>query len=169
MPSVLLKVTKSHNRRYLILSVGLRSSPPWDYLMCMLVFKTLHGLTTAYLLNEFSHARDFHSYNTRHRDLLRLSLARTTKYQGSFRFSGAKIWNTLPLALRSEHDLNKFGFGLKRHFRSKPNWASNTFAILSCSNFLSVIVFCVVFFLFIRTPFTPASLNWAPLNKYWSK
>ena len=85
-----------------------------DYLKCMLVFKRLHGLTPAHLLNEFTHARDFHSCNTRHRDLLRLLLARTTKYQASFRFSGAKIWNTLPLALRSEHDLNKFGFGLKK-------------------------------------------------------
>ena len=77
-----------------------------DYLKYMLVFKNLDGLAPAYLLNEFSHARDFYSYNTRHRDLLRLLLARTTKYQGSFRFSEAKIWNTLPLALRSEHDLN---------------------------------------------------------------
>ena len=68
------------------------------------------------------------------------------------RFSGAKIWNTLPLALRSGHDLNKFGFGLKRHLRSKPNWASNTIVILSCSNFLSVIVFCVVVFFFSSGP-----------------
>ena len=78
-----------------------------DYLKCMLVFKSLHGLAPAYLLNEFSHARDFHSYNTRHRDFFRLPLARTTKYQGSFRFSGTKM-DTLPLALWSEHDLNKF-------------------------------------------------------------
>ena len=96
---------------------------------------SLHGLAPAYLLNEFSHSRDFHSYNKRHRDLLRLLLARTTKYQGSFRFSGAKIWNTLPLDLRREHDINKFAFGLKRHFRSKPNWASLTFVILSCTIF----------------------------------
>ena len=67
------------------------------------------------------YARYFHSYNTRHRDLLRPPLARTTKYEGSFSLSGAKNWNTLPLALRSEHDLNKFRFGLKRHLRSKPN------------------------------------------------
>ena len=92
-----------------------------DYLKCMLVIKSLHGLAPAYLLNEFSHVYDFHSYNTRHKDLFRLPLARTTKYQGFFRFSGARIWNTLPLALRSKHDLNKFGFGLKRHLRSKPN------------------------------------------------
>ena len=77
---------------------------PRDYLKCMLVFKSLHG----YLLKEFSQSRDFHSYNTCHR------------YQGSFRFSRAKIWNMLPLALRSEPD-NKFAFGLNKHFRSEPN------------------------------------------------
>ena len=68
-----------------------------------------YSLSTApaHLFNEFSHSRDFHSYNTRHRDLLRLPLARTTKYQGSFRFSGAKFWNTLPLDLTSEHDINE--------------------------------------------------------------
>ena len=60
------------------------------------------------------------AYNTRHRDLLRLPLARTTKYQGFFRFSGAKIWNTRPLDLRSEHDIKKSAFGRKRQFRSKP-------------------------------------------------
>ena len=31
-----------------------------DYLKCMLVFKSLHGPAPAYLLNEFSHALDFH-------------------------------------------------------------------------------------------------------------
>ena len=83
--------------------------------------------------------------------------------------SRAKIWNTLPLALRSEHDINMFGFGLKRHFKSKPNWASNAFTILGCSNFFYLLLFFVLFFLFIRAPFKPASLNWAPLNKYCSK
>ena len=140
-----------------------------DYLKYMLGFKSLHGLASAYLLNEFSHVRDIHSYNKRHRDLLRLQLARTTKYQSSLRFSGDKIWNTLPLDLRSEHDLNKFGFGLKRLFRSRPNWASNTFAIFSCSNFVFNLLLVFVFFLFIRAPFKPASLNWAPQNKYYSK
>ena len=77
-----------------------------DYLKCMLVFKSLRGLAPAYLLNEFRDSRDFHSYNTRFRDLLRLPLARS---------------GTLPLALRGHYNLNKFRFGLKRHFRSKPN------------------------------------------------
>ena len=112
-----------------------------NYVKCMLVFKSLHSLAPAYLLNEFSHSRDFHSCNTRYRDLLRLPLARTTKYQGSFRFNGAKISNTLPLALRSEHDFNNFGFGLKRHFRS----------------IFYLLLFFVLLFLFIRAPFKPAS------------
>ena len=37
--------------------------------------------------------------------------------------------------------------------RSKPNWTSNTFAILSCSNFFYLLLFFVLFFLFIRAPF----------------
>ena len=56
------------------------------------------------------------SIHVSHRDLLRLPLARTTKYQGSFRSNEAKIRNTLSLDLRSEHDVSKFAFGLKRHF-----------------------------------------------------
>ena len=134
-----------------------------DYLTFILELMNLHFLAPAYLLNEFSHSRDFHLYNMRHRDLLRLLLARTTKYQGSLCFSGAKIWNTLPLDLRREHDINKFAFGLKRHFRSKPNWASATFCYTSC---------LIFFFFFIRASFKPPSLNWAPLTKYclkWNK
>ena len=59
-----------------------------DYLKCILVFKSLHGLAPAYLLDEISHSRDFLSYNTRHSVFLSLPLAQTTKYQGFFRFSG---------------------------------------------------------------------------------
>ena len=66
----------------------------------------------AHLFHEFSHSRDFYSYNTRHRDLRRKPLAKTIKYQGSFRFSGAKFWNTLPLDLTSEHDINKKNRGV---------------------------------------------------------
>ena len=44
---------------------------------------------------EFHHSRKFHDYNTRHRDVLRPPLAKTSKYQGSFRVSGTKIWNSV--------------------------------------------------------------------------
>jgi len=86
-----------------------------DYLKCMLVFKCIHGLAPPYLLNECSCSREYHSYNTRHRDLLRLPLARTSKYQGSFRYSGAKTWNTLPSDVRNVRDMSLFKSGLKKH------------------------------------------------------
>ena len=92
--------------------------PIFDYLKRTLVFKCLNNLAPPYLLNKFSHSRDFHSYNIRHRDLLRPPLAKTTKYQGSFRFSETTIWNSLPLDLRRAHDLNKFKSVLKKHLRS---------------------------------------------------
>ena len=48
-----------------------------DYLKCMLVFKCLHNLAPPYML--FHHSREFHDYNTRHRDLLRPPFAKTSK------------------------------------------------------------------------------------------
>ena len=95
-----------------------------------------------------------------------LPLARATKYQSYVRFSRAKIWNALPLDLRSEHHIIKFAFGLKRHFRSKPKWDFLTFVILSCTIFLSVFCCVCCFIFFIRVPFRPALLNGAPLSEY---
>ena len=98
----------------------------------MLLFKSLAWLQHIYF-NEFSHSRDFHSYNTRHRDLLLLPLARTTKCQGSFRFSGAKIW----LDLTSVHDINKFAFGLERHLDLSLIEPPQVFVILCVVCFFS--------------------------------
>jgi len=147
---VLLKAIQFH--RYLAHSVGL------DYLKCMIVFKSLHGLAPAYLIDEFSHSRDFHSCNTRHRDLLRLLLAWTTKYQGSFRFSGAKIRNTLPLDLRSEHDINNFSFGLKGTLDPSLTEPPLVLLYLVVPFFIFICLVCCFFF-FIRGPYKPASLN----------
>ena len=61
-------------------------------------------MAPAYLLTEFKYAHQIHAYYTRHRDLLRLPLAKTTKYQGSFRFKGARAFNTLSLSIRSVNE-----------------------------------------------------------------
>ena len=88
-----------------------------DYLKCVLVFKCLHNLAPSYLLSEFKHAYEFHSFNTRNRDLLRFPFARTTKYQGSFRINGARTFNSLPRNSRLTEDLSKFKSEIKRHFK----------------------------------------------------
>ena len=42
------------------------------------------------------YAHIFHGHNTRSRDLLHPPFAKTDKYQGSFRISGARTYNTIP-------------------------------------------------------------------------
>ena len=88
-----------------------------EYLKCVLVFKCLHGMAPSYLLSEFKHAHEIHRYNTRGRDLLRLPLARTSKYQGSFRINGARAFNALPRSLRNIERLKEFKTKLKRHLK----------------------------------------------------
>ena len=39
-------------------------------------------------------------------------------YRGSFRVSGTKIWNSLPLKLRGVQELTRFKSGLKKLFKS---------------------------------------------------
>lgn len=58
----------------------------------------------------YSHDFHFHPYNTRNKDLLRLPLtpAKTTKYQSSFRYVGAKAWNDSPYKLGIENSFLKF-------------------------------------------------------------
>ena len=79
------------------------------------VFKCVDGLAPAYLLNECNFSRDFHKYKTRNKDLIRVTRAKTTKYQSSFRYNGAKAWNTLPHLVRTETSLSSFKHKLKKH------------------------------------------------------
>ena len=44
-----------------------------------------------------------------------LTRAKTTKYQSSFRYNGAKAWNTLPHLVRTETSLSSFKHKLKKH------------------------------------------------------
>ena len=89
-----------------------------DYLKSILVFKSINGLAPQYLIGEFRHAREIHSYHTRHRDLLRIPLAKTSKYQGSFRINGARTFNTLPLTIRKSMTLVEFKTKAKRFFKT---------------------------------------------------
>ena len=80
-----------------------------EYLKCVLVFKCLHGMAPSYmcLLSEFKHALEIHSYNTKHHDLLRPPLAKTSNYQRSFRVNGAHTNNALPRNIRQIREVNE--------------------------------------------------------------
>ena len=85
------------------------------YQISLQVFKCLNGLAPVYLLNQFSFSWDYHSYKTRHRDLIRMPLAKTSKFQSSFKYNGAREWNSSPSYLRQESSLSLFKKNLKRH------------------------------------------------------
>ena len=88
-----------------------------EYLKCVLIFKCLHSMAPSYLLSEFKHAHEIHSYNTRQHDLLHPPLGKTSKYQGSFRINGAHVYNTLPRNIRQIREVNEFKTKLKRHLK----------------------------------------------------
>ena len=54
---------------------------------------------------------------TRSHDLMHPPLAKTFKYQGSFRINGPWTYNTLPRFIRQVEMLSKFKIKLKRHFK----------------------------------------------------
>ena len=68
-------------------------------------------------LDEFKHSSYYHNDNARHRDLLRLPLARTSKYQSSFRYNGAKTWNLLSTKVRNTSAFLPFRKVLKSFFK----------------------------------------------------
>ena len=51
-----------------------------DYHKCLQVYKCLNGLAPTYLLDNLQKFNQIHSYDTRNKDLLRLPLAKTTKF-----------------------------------------------------------------------------------------
>ena len=88
-----------------------------NFLKSVLVYKGVNDITPSYLLSEVRYAHQIHSHFTKQRDQLRLPLANTTKYQGSFRINGARAYNSLPSNIRSVTDFNTFKSLAKRHFK----------------------------------------------------
>ena len=58
--------------------------------------------------------RPGHRYNTRNHDNIIPTYQRLTKTQRSFSHSGPRIWNTIPLEIRSINTLQKF----KRYYKN---------------------------------------------------
>ena len=85
------------------------------YQTCLQVFKCINGLAPAYLLNQFTFSREFHSHDTRYKDLIHLPVAKTSKFQSSFKYHGAKEWNSLPSSIRNELSLPSFKMKLKNY------------------------------------------------------
>ena len=86
-----------------------------EHQKCIQVYKCINGLAPVYLLDDLHSSEQIHNYDTRNKDLIRLPLARTTKFQTSFKYNAAKSWNTLPRNLWHDQSLTSFKLKVKKY------------------------------------------------------
>ena len=73
------------------------------------VFKSLNGLTPAYLSNLFTFQDDVISYSLRDsKNKLTVPLPQTNFLKNSLSHSGAVLWNSLPYDVRQAESLDAF-------------------------------------------------------------
>ena len=84
-----------------------------DFQKAVMMFKSLNGLAPEYLQSMFK-ARDSISYSLRDSEgKLVVPRPRTNYLKNSFSYSGAVLWNGLPVGLRQASTLNEFKTGCK--------------------------------------------------------
>ena len=84
-----------------------------------MMFKALHGMTPEYISEMIVKTSEVHCRSLRSIDnaMLRVSFARTNYFENSFTVSGAKLWNSLTLAVRHSINLDIFKKHIKRHLQ----------------------------------------------------
>ena len=88
----------------------------------ILMFKILIGLTSRYLSKMFTHSASFHDYGLRSSRMNRaLPQSRSDFYRNSLAFTGAKIWNDLPIILKEESSLKRFMGKLDHCYQHQQN------------------------------------------------
>ena len=89
------------------------------YHKSIMMFKALHGMTPEYISEMFVKTSEVHCRSLRSidNDMLRVPFARTNYFENSFAVSGAKLWNSLPLALRHSPNLDTFKKDIKTHLQ----------------------------------------------------
>ena len=82
----------------------------------ILMYKTLHGMTPDYLRSRFVYRDNARAYRLRNTEnKLVLPQPRTDYLKRSFLYSGAQLWNNLPVDLRQASSLTDFKSTLSRH------------------------------------------------------
>ena len=81
------------------------------------MYKTLHGMTPDYLRSRFVYRDDVSAYRLRNTEKKKLVLPqpRTDYLKKSFSYSGAQLWNNLPIDLRQASSLADFKSKLSRY------------------------------------------------------
>ena len=75
----------------------------------ILMYKTLHGMTPDYLRSRFAYCENARAYRLRKTEnKLVLPQPRTDYLKRSFLYSGAQLWNNLPVDLRQAPSMTDF-------------------------------------------------------------
>ena len=80
------------------------------YQKAVLMYKTLHGQAPEYLANSFTFNSDIHQRQLRSSSMPQLYTPRprTELFRKSFKYSGANIWNSLPIHIRNSDSVTNF-------------------------------------------------------------
>jgi len=82
-----------------------------------MVYKSLNGLAPNYLRSKFTARSNVSSYSLRDTNgKLAIPLLRTNFMRNRFSYSGAFLWNSLPVELRQANSLGTFRAGCKQFF-----------------------------------------------------
>lgn len=108
---IMRKVNRTTSCRSLFLDLKILTLNSLFILECANFFKNNHSL---FLTNS-----NFHNYNTRNKEQLCLPKHNTTLYSKSPYYIVQKIWNHLPIQIKSIVNLNKFKFAMKEYLLDK--------------------------------------------------
>ena len=85
----------------------------------VMVYKSLNGLTPDYLSSKFVDRSSVSNYSLRDTEgKLAIPQPHTNYMKNSFSYSGAVLWNSLPIELRQADSLSAFRAGCERLFPS---------------------------------------------------
>ena len=79
----------------------------------IMTYKCIHGMAPHYLTSKFCNRASIHGRKTRNCDQLQIPLYTSAAGQRSFKFRGAKIWNSLDTDLKEHKSLKHFKLALK--------------------------------------------------------
>ena len=83
----------------------------------VMVYKSLNGLAPDYMHSMFVNRDSVNPYSLRNTEnKLAVPMPRTNYFKNSFSYSGAVLWNSLPIGLRQANNLINFRSGCAKLF-----------------------------------------------------
>ena len=94
----------------------------YKFLTCCITYKARNNLAPKYISDLFSSVAEYHSVSTRSsiNNNLYLPKPNLTIFKSSLSYSGANLWNSLPVYIRDSPTYNTFESRLKKLQKSKP-------------------------------------------------